>query len=301
MPVAGAARTNFDRYITSKTNQYINDSNKWLGMFDDGIFKVGQHSAALGQQISQLQDNSEAASKCGRVADGFGIARDAIGAVRFIPALHNLFTGQSFWQTDSEGWRKVAFDRKNNPVSIPREDLLNGTWKKKQSGYWEHTTHKWKSYDGKYIDNSKGRYEHKHIGKDWKDIVMNILVVIARVLSPVRWLHSLKGIDLGEHAKTLGGITMGIWGAVLTIGFVQSVENAINETDVAAMTEKNWDAFQGFIDLVSIPFDFGAGAGHPALAITGAVLNIISGTSLILKEGFSSGWFDQDDEVGGLV
>lgn len=48
----------------------------------------------------------------------------------------------------------------------------------------------------------------------WTDKVLHIILAIARFLSPFAWLHKLKAIDLGGHAKWIGYTIMGAFTAV---------------------------------------------------------------------------------------
>jgi hypothetical protein len=298
MPACVALRSSFNRclsfridddYIKSSPNRCLKAANDWIGIADDGIFKLGKHSATLGQHIAKLHGNADAEKRCEEVAGGFGAGQDAVSAVRFIPAIHKMGTGQCFWQTNSNGWRKVAYGNDGKPVVIRHEEL-NVTWEKvweaDGSRYWRHKTDHWISRDGKYIDDSRECYTHNCIPRAWDDIAMDVLVFVARLITPLRWLHSLKAIDLGKHAKTLGDIVMAIWGLVLTIAFVQSIRDLINEADVREMHQKIWNALQSFFEWVALPFDFGVGAARPEFAIVGAILNILAGGSMLIKEAY---------------
>jgi hypothetical protein len=277
-----AVNSNFQKYLSSNTNEFFHKANYWGGVFDDGIFKLLQHGAGLGQQISKLTGNSDAQQKCSNVVAGFAAGRDAISAVRFIPAFHKAASGQIFWQTDSSGFRKVAQDQNSNPIRIPREDL-NLVWRKVEKDgqkVWENRNTGSISTDGKYIEDPQG----KAIARDWMDIVMDILILVARALSPIRFLHSLKAIDLGKHAKAMGGVVMAIWSTVLTLNFVQAIRDLLDEADVESIKKRVWDVWQGFIELLAIIFDFGVGSAHPVLACVGAGVNIVCAGSMLFKE-----------------
>lgn len=207
-----AIRSNFNRclsfkiddnYIKSSPNRCLKAANDWIGIADDGIFKLGKHSAHLGQHISKLTGNADAEARCLATAEGFAMGQDAVGAVRFIPAFHKMGTGQAFWQTNSNGWRKAAHSNDGKPITIPHEEL-NVSWEKvweaDGSRFWRNADG-WISSDGKYIDDSQGRYTHKCIPRAWDDIAMDVLVLAARILAPIRWLHSLKAIDLENMPK----------------------------------------------------------------------------------------------------
>jgi len=277
----GCVRSNLTSYISSSPNQFFLKGNHWCYLLDDGISKLGQHSAGLGKQIAKMTGNSAAEQKCSNVSAGFAATRDGISAVRFIPTLPHFISGQAFLQTNSTGWRKVAY-KNGSPIRIPHEELTVQWIKVQENGksIWKNSVTNQISTDGIYIDDPHGRI----VARDWMDIVMAILIVIARVLAPVRWLHHLKAIDLGKHVKAMSGVVMGVWGTVLTLGFVQSVRDLIQERDLSLIKKRSWDAFQGCIDLISIPFDFGVGSGHTALAIVGAGVNILSAGSLLIKE-----------------
>ena len=151
---------------------------------------------------------------------------------------------------------------------------LNGTWKDTMGHV---------SADGKYIDDPAGEY----LKRDWMDITMEILVLAGRIISPVRWLHNLKVYDLGRQGKGFSGAAMSVWGAVLMIVMVQAARDLVDETDPAIIHKRAWDGIQAAIDLAALPFDFGLGAKHPALAITGALLNIASAGGMLAKDALT--------------
>ena len=271
----------FESYLSSNTNTLFDKGNYFCGLLDDGIFKFGQHGAFLGQYIATLNDDKDTANKCASAAAGFTAGRDAISAIRFIPAFHKLCTGQVFWQKNSDGWRRVKQDD-GKAVRIPHEDLGVKWVKVEVDGkrIWKNAGGE-ESTDGKYIEDPQNGECVTH---DWMSIAMDVLALIARVLSPVRWLHNLKAYDLGEHAKRMGSVVAAVWGVILTINLVQEVRDLINEVDVQAIRKRVWDVFQAFIDLIAILFDFGIGSAHPGLAIVGAGLNIVSAGSLLARE-----------------
>lgn len=129
--------------------------------------------------------------------------------------------------------------------------------------------------------------------RDWKSVAIDILVLAARLLSPFVWLHSMRAIDLGKHAKGIGGATMGLLGVVVTLDFGTSILNLNDElnkgNDQPAICEKFFNTIQTGLDWIALPFDFGLGNGYPPLAITGGVLNLLSATWLIVKEGLTYG------------
>lgn len=281
MSTSTAVRSSFESYLASKPNEYFKKANFYLNLMDDGVGKLGQNIAEVGQIIAERRGNAEEATKWGNAASGFIQMRDGASAIRSIPAWHKFLTGQVFWQTDSNGWRKVKHD-KDGPVLI-RHDELNVKWKQVQqadgSKVW--SDGKQISTDGKYIEDSKGH----RVGRDWMDVVMDILVLVARTLSPIRWLHSLKAVDLGKHAEAMGSVVKGIWGAVLTLNLIQAGRDLIDEVDLEVLNKKIWETIQAALDLLAIPFDFGVGSAHPVLSIVGKALNIASALSLCIKEG----------------
>jgi hypothetical protein len=115
--------------------------------------------------------------------------------------------------------------------------------------------------------------------KDWSDIAMGVMELGARLLGPVRLGHQLKIYDLGVHAPRLSGASMGLWGALLGIDWLKSIYN-LTDIKTETLRKRVLDSVQSTIDTVALPFDFGAGANHSALAITGGVLNV---TSVLFK------------------
>lgn len=264
-------------YLTSNSNKFFKSGNDWCGKFDDGGFKLGYHAAALGAQTANLTGNTDAAHKCRSVANGFEAARAGIGAIRFIFPIHKLLTGQMFWHTDSKGWRRVE-QKDGRAERIPAEEL--GSLWKKHDGVWHNIKTRKTSLDGKYIESKTGIY----LARDWMDIAMDICVLVARLISPLRWLHNLKVIDLGRHAKALGGVVLAAWSIVLSINLVQSIQGLIEDVELESMQKKIWDTFQSFVDLLALPFEFGIGSGHPTLAMVGTGVNLLSAASLIAKD-----------------
>ena len=229
------SRTGFESYLSSSTNQYIRDGNAWFSRVEDGVLRFSSHSAGLGREIAQLRGDSATAQKLGAIASGMDAGRAMVGSTRFIFPVHNLVTGQMFWQTNNEGWAR--------------------------------------DQNGQYIT------------RDWMDIAMDILALFARLITPIRLLHHFKVYDLGHHAsRGLSGASMGLWGSVLAINMVQVTRDLVTETDTQVIHKRAWDGIQSGIDFIALPFDFGLGANHPALAITGAVLNIASAGSMLAKD-----------------
>ncbi len=267
----------FDRHLTSSTNKWCDSAAYWLGMLDDGVFKCGQYGATLGEHVSKIVGDSASAERCHTVANAFGFGRDILGAIKCGPALHKLFTGQVFWHTDKNGFRKLKVDEYGNYVTIAKGRM---GWDRRTDGTWFRAATLENSSDGVYIDDPDGSF----LRRDLRDIAMTLLALVARILSPFRFLHNMKVVDLGDYAKHMGHVVMGVWGAVLSINLAKSIEDIVNEVDSAAIRKQVWEIFQGAVDLAALPFDFGVGSGHPALAMTGAVLNLVSAGSLIVKD-----------------
>lgn len=210
----------------------------------------------------------------------FDTARDAISSIRFIPAFHNLFTGRTFWHTHDDEWRKVAHQN-GVPVIIESRE---GWAKKKDSDYWINDKG-WQSFDRKYIDKGyTGKAQYDYISRDWMDIAMEALAAVARALSSIMFLHDLGAIDLGHHAKALGGVIMGIWAVITSINLVSTMSDLIDEVDLEEIQRKVWEAIQALITFLALPFEFGLGELHPALAVTGAVINLVEAASFIAQE-----------------
>jgi len=258
-----------EKYFSSNTNKFFINGGKWAGTLSGGVLKLGQSTADLGKQISILTGNTESAAACKAIETGFSQGRTGISVSRFIFSLHKLFTLQTFWETNSTGWRRVEY-QDEKPIHIDRKEL-GVIWVKNQNNQWENRNTKQVSSDGKYIEDPSGGY----VRRDWLNIAMEILSVIGRLISPVRWLHNLGVYDLGVHAKNLGHALKGIWGVVLSIDLVLNIKNLVEEVDVAAIRKRMVTAIVSFFDLITLPFEFGLGAANPALAITGAVLNVI--------------------------
>lgn len=276
----------FKSCLTSDFGPYLRQCGDGIDFLDDGIFKLGQYSAGLGQHISEIRGNDEAAHKCRAVSEAFDTARDAISSIRFIPAFHNLCTGRTFWHTHDDKWRKVAHQN-GVPIIIESRE---GWTKKKDSDYWKNDKG-WKSLDRKYIDKGYGQtgVEYDYVCRDWMDIAMEVLAAVARALSPVMLLHRLGAIDLGKHAKALGGVIMGIWTMITSISLVSSISDVIDEVDLEEFQRKVWEAIHALITFLALPFEFGLGELHPAAAVAGAVINLVEAASYIAKEAVHYG------------
>lgn len=283
-------RSSFENCLfSSGANRFFSKIDHGCRVLDDGIFKIGQQGANLVEQISRIGGDSQTAQKCNSAASAFGASRDAIGATRFVFSLHKIPTGQMFWQTaeqtlegetkDQLGWRRVKY-KNGEAVRIPKEEL-DYKWQQRADGTWRNGD--LSSADGKYIDTTGG--EWGFIERDWMDIAMDILMVFARLIAPVRWLHYLKASHLDARAaKCLGGITMGLWASVLSIGLFQSIRDLSHAVDMQVIQKKVWEVFQAVIDLIGLPFEFGLGASHPILAAIGAGINILSAITFLARE-----------------
>ena len=49
-----ASRTCFEVYLSSSTNLFMRNADKWLGIADVGFFRFGSHAASFGREISYL-------------------------------------------------------------------------------------------------------------------------------------------------------------------------------------------------------------------------------------------------------
>lgn len=131
------------------------------------------------------------------------------------------------------------------------------------------------------------RSGEQYVVRDWMDIAMDILTLVARLIAPIQTLHKLKVIDIGHHAKGLSGASMGLWGGVVALNMARATRDLVKETDVKLVKKRAWDGIQSGVDLIALPFDFGLGASHPALAITGAAINMLSAGTMLAREAFA--------------
>ncbi len=237
----------------------MNDAGAWSENVDR-ILGLGQHGAGLGREIARLRGNTLAAEKCDAISDAFGAADGALGALRVIFPLERLVTGKMFWEQNPDG-------------TWVRAKIENGQFVKKP--------------DGKYVtDNLNGATPRR----DFIDIIIDILALAARVLSPINWLHGRGAYDLGKHSKRMGDATMGIWATVISLDTIQTIRKMANDSDFDGhYRERNRkriaDTVCNVLDLAALPFDFGYGmSSTPGLAIAGTVLNIISKGSYLVKE-----------------
>jgi hypothetical protein len=287
-------RTRFEKdIVASRAGKFVSTLNYGAYIFDDGPFKGVQHGANIVKNVLKLTGDTQGAARCESVVNGMGDARDSIGAVRFVVPLWKLLTLSMFFQTDGDGFRRVLY-KKGQPVTIPHEDL--GTkWNKEplkpgmkiESRQWVNGSQR--SSDGIYIDvNDDASPEAKKscglVFRDWDDIAMDVAILAARLIAPFRHLHNLKTFDLGKHADGLKTAAMALWAFILSVNVFQEMRKLINEVDLHMIRKRSWDVFQAWIDLIGLPFDFGLGSTHPALAITGSIINFVSASSLIAKE-----------------
>lgn len=137
-----------------------------------------------------------------------------------------------------------------------------------------------------FVRSSSGNYKVR----GFMEIAVDTAVLVARLLSPVNWLHSVKAINLGDHSKRISGVIMGIWGFVVATIFAGEVHKLLFDKETnrnPKLMGKQVVAVAGAgIDLLALPFDCGVGSLHPALGITGAVLNILSSLKTIKEKAF---------------
>lgn len=235
-----ATRSSFEKHLlATKPNKFLPKMNQFCGVLDDGLFKMGQHSANLAEEIYKRNHDMAGLERSRSVSSAFGHARDAISATRLVFPIYQLTTGQMFWETAKNEKGKLV-------------------WKKEGKNHF--------------------------IRDPWK-IAADVLVLFARLIAPVKWLHNLKVYDLGNHAaKGLGNASLGLWVSVCSIYLGKSINALITETQADKLKEQMWDSIQSGLDLVALPFDFGVGYHIPGVAIAGSVINIICAASTLAKE-----------------
>ncbi len=213
----------------------------------------------------------------GRLDDGFfKLGHYSAGLGREIAKLHGNDEAAKRCDAVANGFDAARGVVSCARVVFPVHRMVTGQifWKTKEVKVGDKATLQW-------VRDGNGAYKLN----DWLDIAMDVLVLIARLISPVRWGHNMKVYDLGKTAApALTGATMGLWGAVLTLNLVQKTRDLIEEEKEHEIFELSWNWIQGSIDLLALPFDFGLGAQHPALAITGACFNIASAASLLARD-----------------
>jgi hypothetical protein len=282
-----------ESHLQSSGNKFMSSGNYFAGMADDGVGKFFENLTGLIGFSLAASGHSAAADQCQTISNKFADFRGAIGFFREFFAIHSFLTGQTFWQTTDGKWRLVLVDNHtHSPRTISRTKRRE-EWKydKKLNSWVSNFKPRSYSVDGKYIEGGDERICH-----NWMDIAMRILTLIARILTPINWLHNRGAIDLGPHAKGMSGTVTAIWGIVLSINLAQSIDDVIHffgEKGID-LRRKVWNCFQSAIDLIALPFDMGVGkvnlglnwgqGGSLAIAILGTVLNLIAALSLILKE-----------------
>jgi hypothetical protein len=132
--------------------------------------------------------------------------------------------------------------------------------------------------------------------RDWLDIAMDVLLLVARVLNPICWLNKLGVIDLGKHASRMGTTIGCAFSAVTTLSFVQSIRDLVDSIEEAKPGEafkdmmsrikkKVADCFSGLVDMLSIPADCGmAFNASPEMALASACMGVASGVVFLAKE-----------------
>lgn len=134
--------------------------------------------------------------------------------------------------------------------------------------------------------------------RDWSDIACDVLLLAARLLNPIYWLNKLGAIDLGKHAARIGTAIGCAFTAVTTLCFVQSIRDLIESIEAREIGEefsqmmsrikkKIADCFSSFIDMLSIPADWGMTFNaSPAMALASASMSVASGVVFLAKEMF---------------
>lgn len=286
----------FTAAIPSVLNRHLTTSGK---MFDkvgssaeaiERIFMAGQYAGLTAAKVNELKGNTAEAEKCQNISNGFASARNGLGIIRVVFPLEKLFTGKLIYQ------RYSAEDIKQAKQNHTFEDwMVEGALKKAAVD----NSGELLKVNNTLIYLSNDSEEGIYLTRDWMDIVMDICVLAARLLSPVTWLHHLKAYDLGKHAKGIGTAIGSLWAVVITMSFVQNIRDVVNT--VKASKENNdvsdnqsdreirksaADAIIGFFDFLSIPFDvFEMGMNaHPTIALVGCGIGLLSAGSYLAKE-----------------
>ncbi|NGX60704.1 MAG: hypothetical protein K940chlam9_00171 [Chlamydiae bacterium] len=273
----------------SSLEKYLMEAGKFPSAWNactevtDRIFNLGEKGSQIGATVLTLQGKSAAAGTLNGYSHAFDVARSPLGAIRLITPWHSLFTGTMFWQQNRDGsFRRVEQEGGKAKV-LSREELQQNYTYNKKGGAYIHKTHPMKrSSDGRYVDKNLNGVRVPH---DWMSIAIGIMILAARTLTSINFLHSLKAFDLGKHAKGVGGAIAGLWCAVLSLDLIANIKSASEAPTMQTMRKSLVNAFCDVLDLVSLPFDFGIAMNiHPALTIVGSTLSILSSVSYIAKE-----------------
>jgi hypothetical protein len=130
--------------------------------------------------------------------------------------------------------------------------------------------------------------------RDWLDIALDVVLMVARFLNPLLWLDRIKAIDLGHHRDWIGKTVGCAFTAVTCISFIQSIKDLGNDVSLAARRphfdqerlRKRWaDLLSNFVDVLSIPYDSGwTFSSSKGGALATAICGLASGFIWLAKE-----------------
>lgn len=245
--------TLMESYFTSSPGNFFESAGGWAENISRAL-GIGANCARLGQEISLLQNNTVAAGKWGSVADSFDAAEGTNNIIRVIYPIERLLTGKMFWKRNDDGtWFRVT-EESETTTGLPR--------------------------------GAKVR-------RDFIEVLQDIIVLAARILSPISWLHSKSVYDLGKHADRMNHAITGLWGACITLGIIEKglaiygdTDENDTEDDTLAKRTKIHAANIACetLDLASLISGSGIFNANPTLRFVQIGLNLVSNGSYLIKE-----------------
>lgn len=129
-----------------------------------------------------------------------------------------------------------------------------------------------------------GNYKPDNTKARFFDILIDICVLAARCLNPVKWLDKMKAIDIGKHAETIGKAITACWAAVTTLCFVSALVKYMT-VKPKEMVDEMANLICSFFDMLSMPWDvFNLFSYHPVVSLVGGGLMGLSGTVWLVAQ-----------------
>lgn len=223
----------------------------------DRLFKVAQGISETGRQVGLITGHENPVF--GTFLSPIDATRSLISVSRLTMALEKLVTGKMFFKTCSTTgkWTKASDPSKRE---LPRD------------------------------------FANNFSEMEWRnpiDIIMDIILLVARIFIPINWMNRLKLVNLGKHSVWTGIVVVCAFTSLTLMSITRSIASLVETSNKKSDEEDKKESIRQGVanlltdaaDLLAMPWDNGVGLMHNRYAaLAGAILLTFSGAAYLIKE-----------------